>query len=188
MAGTVRAVDTEVRSTTKAHLQHAGQLGRDQQLAHDGLPLLGQAGGAQLEALLHHVAAELLLGQLRVLPAELAHDGRSRLGVPQLQHVLHHVVAEGVLRVRSSSGWALGQRVRQVPAIRALHMCPGGGLQPAASGKVGRQSGLSLEAWAMLWMQGGVTALIELMLYVQMSVAPEGSSAAPRHAGLGLHQ
>ena len=64
---------------------------------------LGQAGAPQLQALLHHVAAELLLSQVRVVPGKLLHDAFCRLRMPQLQHVLDNVVPKGILQAQNGS-------------------------------------------------------------------------------------
>lgn len=99
------------RGDVYADLQETRQERRNNELSDDPLPALGEAGTAELEALLDDVGAELLLRKLGVVPIELAHDRTRGLGLAQLQHVLHHVVPEGVLQkgakesVLVGAGW-----------------------------------------------------------------------------------
>ena len=83
------------------HLQQARQLRRQHELPDDAFPALRQAWAPQLEALLDHIGAELLLRQVGVVVIQLLHDGGCGLHMPELQDVLHHIVAKRVLQARS---------------------------------------------------------------------------------------
>ena len=90
---------TDGAADLKKAREHVG----GQDFPDDPLPGIGQLGPAQLQALLHHIAAELLLGQLWVVALQLLHDPPGCIPLRQVQHILDNVVSKGVLQGKEES-------------------------------------------------------------------------------------
>ena len=86
------------------YLQKSWKHGRLNNFSHNLLSSISKLCSRQLQALLHHVAAELLLGQLWEVADQLLHDGAIHLLLAQLQDILQTVIAEAILQEEPQFG------------------------------------------------------------------------------------